>query len=46
MEMLKAIEVYASKCYNVTQEHLHNIATLEDTSDYDYRIGYPNKLEL
>lgn len=46
MEMLKAIEVYASKCYNVTQEHLHNIATLEDTSNYDYRIGYPNKLEL
>lgn len=46
MEMLKAIEVYASKCYNVTQEHLHNIATLEDTSNYDYKIGYPNKLEL
>lgn len=46
MEMLKAIEVYASKCYNVTQEHLHNIATLEDISNYDYRIGYPNKLEL
>lgn len=46
MEMLKAIEVYASKCYNTTQEHLYNIATLEDISNYDYRIGYPNKLKL
>lgn len=46
IEMLKAIEVYASKCYNVTQEHLYNINSLEDIKNYDYKSGYPDKLNF
>lgn len=46
IEMLKAIEAYASKCYNVTQEHLYNINSLEDIKNYDYKSGYPDKLNF
>ena len=46
IEMLKAIEVYASKCYDVTQEHLYNINSLEDVKNYDYKSGYPDKLNF
>lgn len=47
MSMLYALEVYASQCYDNTQYHLSNVdklETLEEISEYDYRVGYPEKL--
>lgn len=49
MQMLLALEVYASQCYDNTQRHLANIAnleTIEEVESYDYRVGYPDKLEF
>lgn len=47
--MLYHIEVYASQCYDNTQKHLAEVdklTTIEDVEAYDYRSGYPNKLEF
>ena len=47
--MLMALEVYASRCYDNTQRHLANVKTLEsieEVESYDYRAGYPQKLEF
>lgn len=47
LNMLFAIEMYASACYDKTQEHLANIDALEvvDTIvGYDHTVGYPDKL--
>lgn len=47
MQMLYALEVYASECYDNTQRHLANIEnmdTIEAIEDYDITTGYPNKL--
>lgn len=49
IQMLYAIEVYASKCYDNTQKHLANVEkleTLEEIMDYDYKVGYPEKLNF
>lgn len=49
MAMLYALEVYASQCYDNTQYHLSNVdklETLEEISEYDYRVGYPEKLNF
>ena len=49
MQMLLALEIYASECYDNTQRHLAEVdklETKEDIESYDYRIGYPNKLEF
>ena len=49
MQMLYAIEVYASKCYDNTQKHLANVEkleTLEEIIEYDYHTGYPEKLNF
>lgn len=49
MQMLYALEVYASECYDNTQLHLANVeklATLEELKEYDYRGGYPEKLNF
>lgn len=48
-QMLYAIEVYASVCYDNTQRHLaaiDNLETIEDIENYDYRSDYPEKLEF
>lgn len=48
-QMLYALEVYASQCYDNTQRHLDNIAnleTIEEVEAYDYKEGYPEKLEF
>lgn len=45
--MLKQLELYALKCYNVTAEHLKavsNLQTIEELDNYDYKSGYPDKL--
>ena len=49
MQMLYALEVYASECYDNTQLHLANIGkieTKEELDAYDYRVGYPEKLRF
>lgn len=49
IQMLYAIELYASACYDNTQRHLAEIAKLTDKDEvmaYDYTTGYPKKLEF
>lgn len=48
-QMLYALEVYASACYDNTQRHIANVSLLESNEEieaYDYRSGYPEKLEF
>jgi hypothetical protein len=47
--MLDAIEMYAISTYDTTQQHLANVnmlQTIEDINNYDYRQGYPEKLNF
>ena len=47
--LLNALEVYASGCYDKTAEHKAAILALEDADEviaYDYKAGYPEKLEF
>ena len=49
LQMLNAIELYASACYDNTQTHIANvneIKDLESLKNYDYRTGYPDKLRF
>lgn len=49
MDMLLELECYASRCYDVTQQHLDTIAEINDTEQllaYDYTSGYPDKLNF
>ena len=49
MQMLYAIEIYASECYDNTQLHLANVdklLTVEEILEYDYTTGYPEKLRF
>lgn len=49
VQMLYALEVYASTCYDVTQSHLSKIEsyeTIEEVEAYDYKEGYPEKLRF
>ena len=48
-QMLYALEVYASACYDNTQRHIAAVDMLESKEaieSYDYRVGYPEKLEF
>jgi hypothetical protein len=48
-QMLLAIELYASACYDNTQAHVANVKALENIEDiknYDHRTGYPEKLRF
>ena len=49
MQMLFLLEMYASNCYDNTQRHIANVATLEkieDIENYNYFEGYPDKLQF
>ena len=49
IQMLYAIEVYASNCYDNTQKHLSIISKLETKEEierYDYKVDYPEKLRF
>lgn len=49
VQMLNAIELYASACYDNTQLHIANAKAIEDIESlksYDYRTGYPEKLRF
>ena len=48
-QMLYALEVYASQCYDNTQRHLaaiQSLQTIDELDGYDYRSGYPEKLNF
>ena len=48
-QMLYALELYASQCYDNTQRHLAAVDALEikeEIEAYDYRTGYPEELEF
>ena len=49
VQMLNAIELYASACYDNTQMHIAYVKVIEDLKtlkNYDYRTGYPEKLRF
>lgn len=49
IELLSKIEMYAMECYNRTAAHRQAIEELTDIADvlqYDYKSGYPKKLEI
>lgn len=49
VQMLYALEVYASMCYDQTQAHLAAIdalTTVEEVGSYDHTSGYPEKLRF
>ena len=48
-QMLVALEVYAGDALNVTEFHKHDVDSLtsiEEVDNYDYTIGYPEKLNF
>lgn len=49
IQMLYALEVYASMCYDQTQAHLAAIdamTTVKEVESYDHTSGYPEKLRF
>lgn len=49
IELLYLVELYASKCYDVTQQHIYNInqmTSIEDVQAYNYIEGYPEILKF
>lgn len=49
VQMLYALEQYASKCYDNTMAHIAAVNGLEDKEAimaYDYTMGYPDKLSF
>lgn len=49
IQMLSSLELYALDCYNKTAEHkvaISELSEVEDVIDYDYTVGYPNKLSF
>lgn len=48
-QLIYAIELYAKSCYDVTAQHKFNIKSLttqEDVYAYDFKTGYPEKLNF
>lgn len=44
---LAQIQIYANRCYNVTETHkaaVEALESIEDVDVYDYQINYPEKL--
>lgn len=49
LQMLAVLEIYALECYNTTAQHksaVNNLATIEEVEAYDFRCGYPEKINL
>lgn len=49
LQMLYALELYASECYDNTQSHyaaIDALATVEEVEAYDFTVGYPEKLRF
>jgi hypothetical protein len=48
-DLICTIEVYAKDCYNVTATHqaeVNKLTSIEEVEAYDYKTGYPEKLNL
>ena len=49
IDMLHQVELYALACYDTTQRHIKTInqlQTKEEIESYDFRTGYPGKLNF
>lgn len=49
VDLLQQVELYALACYSVTQGHIraiNQLETKEEIAAYDFRIGYPEKLNF
>lgn len=49
LKLLSALEVYAVDCYNMTTDHeyaIKNCLNQQEIVEYDYTVGYPEKLEF
>lgn len=49
IEMLYLVEIYASACYDNTQQHIYNVNQLTSVDDvlaYNYTSGYPEILRF
>lgn len=49
LSMMAALEVYAIDCFNKTTDHeyaIKNLSTFNDLRDYNFRVGYPEKLRF
>lgn len=47
--MLSLVEVYASDALNVTESHkaaINALTSVSDVEEYDYTVGYPDKLSF
>lgn len=47
--LLAALELYATDCYNVTAQHkvqVNALETIEEVDNFDVTIGYPEKLNF
>lgn len=48
-KLISQLEVYAKDCFNTTATHKRNVSALtsvEAIQNYDYKVGYPDKLHL
>mgnify|MGYP006374720959 FL=1 len=49
INMLNNIEVYACKCYDATSSHkaaVKALTSIDDVNNYNYKTGYPDKVNL
>ena len=49
INLINAIKKYADECFDVTHKHINNINNIisaKELIDYNYKVGYPNKLYL
>ena len=49
LEMLHAIELYASQCYDTTQFHVYNVkhmVTLEEVNNFSFKEAYPKNIQF
>jgi hypothetical protein len=47
LQMLAALEVYATECYNKTTDHefaIKSLTTKDEMEAYDFTVGYPEKI--
>jgi hypothetical protein len=49
LNLLAQLEVSALNCYDTTETHkanINNLQTIEEVKNYDYKSGYPEKLNI
>ena len=48
-QMLARLQLYADSCFIVTKQHklaINELDTIEEVDNYDYTVGYPEKLNF